>query len=257
VKNLNSLSSLRRAIDHEADRQVALLLAGGRVVQETRHWNEADQMTHSLRSKEEAFDYRYFPEPDLVPLAPEAAAIEAVRAGLPLLPAARRQRVRELVAGADLDQVVTVVDLGLDDLVVAAVGVGADGRLSLARAANEAAQRPTEARELPAAAFAELIALESSGALSATQAKTVLAELLSSGGQPTEIAGRLGFQALASGDLDVVVDAIIAAHPAEWVRYLEGDEKVAQFLLGQVMRETKGRANGRLAAAAFEGRKGS
>ncbi len=255
VKNLNSLRSLGRAIDHEAARQIALLEAGGRVKQETRHWSEDDQMTHSLRSKEEADDYRYFPEPDLVPLTPAPAFVESLRAALPMLPAARRPRRRERVPEGDGDQIVTVVDLALDDLVVAGVLAGADGRLALARAANEAAQSPERARALAPAAFAELLALEHSGALSATQSKAVLGELLAQGGSPGEIAERLGFEALADEALGAEVDAVIAEHPAEWARYQEGDAKVAQFLLGQVMRRTRGRANGKLVAAAFEARR--
>ena len=255
VKNLNSLRSLGLAIEHEAERQIALITSGGRVKQETRHWNEAEQMTHSLRSKEDADDYRYFPEPDLVPLVPTTGEIEALRAALPLLPAARRARLRERLPGADADQVVTVVNLALDDLVVAAIDGGADGRLALARAANEAAAHPDKARALPAASFAELIGLEHSGQLGATQANAVLAELLESGGSPTEVVERLGIVSLGADALDGEVDAVIAENPAEWARYQEGDLKVAQFLLGQVMRRTKGQANGKLVAEAFEARK--
>jgi aspartyl-tRNA(Asn)/glutamyl-tRNA(Gln) amidotransferase subunit B len=257
VKNLNSLRSLVRAIDYEAERQIALLLAGGRVLQETRHWNEADQMTHSLRSKEEANDYRYFPEPDLVPLSPAPPFIAEVAQALPMLPAARRARLQELLPGADPDQVVTVVELGLDDLVAGAIDAGADARLALARGANEAAQQPEQARLLQVGPFVELLKLEHAGKLSATQSKTVLGELLDKGGSPTEIATRLGFEQMASGDLDAEIEAVIAEHAGEWARYLEGDEKVAQFLSGQVMRRTKGRANGKLVAEAFAARRGS
>jgi aspartyl-tRNA(Asn)/glutamyl-tRNA(Gln) amidotransferase subunit B len=257
VKNLNSLRSLGRAIEHEAERQAALLEAGERVVQETRHWSEDDQMTHSLRSKEEAYDYRYFPEPDLVPLVPEPAFIEEVRAALPMLPAARRARLRALLGVADPDQIVTVVDLGLDDIVVEAVSRGADPRLALARAANEAAQRPEEARALEVASFTELISMESSGRLSATQAKTVLAELLEHGGAPGAIVERLGIVGMDDEEIETLLDKLLAEHPAEWARYLEGDEKVTQFLLGQVMKLTKGRANGKLVAASLQRRRGA
>ncbi|HUY30510.1 MAG TPA: Asp-tRNA(Asn)/Glu-tRNA(Gln) amidotransferase subunit GatB [Acidimicrobiales bacterium] len=262
VKNLNSLRSLGRAIEHEAARQVALLESGGRVVQETRHWNEAEGRTSSMRSKEEANDYRYFSEPDLVPLIPDADLVERATVGMPLMPAARRKRVAALVgdalggeAGA-ADQVATVVDLGLDDLVVAAVGLGADPSLALRRAANEAAQRPEEARRLDATAFSDLLGLEMTSKLSSTQAKTVLAELLDHGGEPEEIARRLGYEALSFDELAGVVDDVIAAHPAEWERFLGGESKVAQLLTGQVMKATKGRANGRAVAEALEARRG-
>ena len=261
VKNLNSLRSLSRAIDHEMARQIELVSKGERVVQETRHWNEDEGRTSSMRSKEEAYDYRYFPEPDLVPIAPDRAWIEAVRQAMAMLPAERRSRLLSLFSAdgtessAVFDQIATVVDLGLDDLVVAASQAGADPRLALARAGNEAAQRPEAARALDRAAFVALLNLERRGELSATQAKTVLSELLQSGGRPEEIAQRLGFEALGSGDLDTVLDKVIAAHPGEWERFLQGDEKVGQFLSGQVMRETKGRANGKTVAAALEARR--
>jgi len=260
VKNLNSLRSLGRAIDFEAARQVELVESGGTVVQETRHWDEELGSTSSMRSKEEAFDYRYFQEPDLVPLVPSEEWVSAVAASIGLLPAARRHRLAEAVATdrvpAPIDQVATAVDLGLDELVVAAIGLGADRRLALARAANEAAQRPEDARALDPAAFAGLVGLEASGKLSATQAKTVLAELLAGGGDPAEIAGRLGFKALDDDAVDTLVAEVIAAHPDEWQRYVGGDDKVLQFLLGLVMRETKGRANGKVVAAAFAARRG-
>jgi len=260
VKNLNSLRSLGRAIEHEAARQIELLESGGRVVQETRHFDEQSGRTSSLRSKEEAYDYRYFPEPDLVPLDPPAEFIARAGAALGLLPAARRERLSGLMGGennpAVVEQVATVVDLGLDDLVVAAVAAGAEARLSLARAANEAAQHPAEARALSAATFAALIGLEQSGTLSATQSKAVLAELLESGGDPAEIAARR-FRGMDDSALSDVLDGVIGAHPAEWARYLEGDEKVAQFLLGLVMRETKGQANGKAVAEALVARRSS
>ena len=259
VKNLNSLRSLTRAIDYETARQIELVSSGGRVVQETRHWNEEEGRTSSMRSKEEANDYRYFPEPDLVPLAPGEAFIERARSALGPLPASRRRRLAELSgdAAAAREQIVTVVDLGLDPLVIAAHEAGADFRLALARAANEAAAKPEAALGLEPAAFSALIRLESAGTLSATQAKAVLAELLEHGGDPAEIAKRLGYEAMAEDALDDVLDAVIAAHPAEWGRFLEGDEKVTQFLLGQVMRETKGRANGRVVAEALALRRGN
>jgi aspartyl-tRNA(Asn)/glutamyl-tRNA(Gln) amidotransferase subunit B len=256
VKNLNSLRSLGRAIDYECARQVALITAGERVVQETRHWNEDEGRTSSMRSKEEANDYRYFPEPDLVPIAPSAEWIAKVRSEMAMLPRERRERLAAAVSGASEEAVGTVVELGLDDLVVAAIDAGADARLALARAANEAAARPEDALKLDAAAFRALIDLESSGKLSATQSKTVLAEMLAGGGAPAEIAARLNFEAMDDHALDDVLDAVIAANPVEWARYLEGDEKVAQFLAGQVMRETKGKANGKVVAEAFAKRKG-
>ena len=265
VKNLNSLRSLERAIDHEVERQIALLESGGRIAQETRHWDEGDSSTHSMRSKEEANDYRYFPEPDLTPLVPDAALLAAAADGVGPMPAERRHRLSELfAAGSELatrrdgstDQVVTVVELGLDELVHGAVAAGADPRLALARAANEAAASPQAAKNLDPAAFAALLKMESSGQLSATQSKQVLAELMDQGGDPAEIAGRLGFERMDTSALESIVDEVIAANPEEWQRLRDGDEKVAQFLFGQVMKASRGKANGKLVAEAFASRRG-
>ena len=248
VKNLNSLRSLERAIGYEVARQIALLESGERVAQETRHWDEGDGRTHALRSKEEANDYRYFPEPDLAPLVPDARLLAAAAEGVGPMPAERRD-------GSTTDQVVTVVDLGLDELVHGAVTAGADPHLSLARAANEAAANPDAAKLLDPIAFAALLKMESSGQLSATQSKEVLAELMTHGGDPARIAASLGYEQMDTAALDSMVDDVIASNPEEWQRYRAGEEKVAQFLLGKVMRATKGRANGKLVAAAFAARR--
>ncbi len=265
VKNMNSLRSLGRAIEYEAARQIELLEDGGRVVQETRHWNENTGTTSSMRSKEEAFDYRYFPEPDLVSIAPSAEWVTAVREALPPMPSERRGKLLAAVRSASpdvdehaiADQIVTVVDLGIDALVVAAIAAGADGRLALARGANEAASRPEDARALKVESFVELLHLESSGKLSATQAKSVLAAILESGATPAEAIAKLGFEGVDDAALAVIVDGIIGANPQEWQRFVEGDEKVAQFLLGQVMKQTKGQANGRVVAELLALRKGA
>jgi aspartyl-tRNA(Asn)/glutamyl-tRNA(Gln) amidotransferase subunit B len=256
VKNLNSLRSLGRAIEYEVERQIALVSAGERVIQETRHFDENTGLTHSLRGKEEAYDYRYFPEPDLVPVVPNDALFAAASEGVGIMPAERRRRLGQLVGSDGVsEQIQTVIELDLDSLVLAAVAAGAEAHLTLARTANEAAARAEGARLLDPLAFAELVKMEAGGKLSATQAKTVLAELIDSGGEVEEIARRLGFEAMESSDLDGAVDAVIAEHPAEWERYVGGDEKVAGFLAGQVMKATKGRANGKLVAAAFAARR--
>ena len=246
IKNLNSVRSLGRAVEYEAARQVDLLESGGTVVQETRHWDEDAGRTSSMRSKEEAYDYRYFPEPDLVPLDPDADWQAAVRAGLPALPAERRASLSEST-GIALDDraLVTVVRLGLDGLVAAALEKGADARLALNRAANEVAAAHVDAGDVDAAAFAAVLAMESAGALTATQAKQVLAESLVTGRDPAEIAAARGFETLAAGDLAGVVDEVVADHPVEWARFAAGEQKLAGFFVGKVMAATKGKADGR------------
>jgi aspartyl-tRNA(Asn)/glutamyl-tRNA(Gln) amidotransferase subunit B len=262
VKNLNSLRSLQRAVDHEIERQVALLEAGGTVEQQTRHWDEDRGATVALRSKEEAFDYRYFPEPDLVPLAPDDQWVERVRASLGPMPADRRRRLLGLfgdapATGARVDQVATVVGLDLDDLVVAAAEAGIDPALALARTANEAAAAAEAARRVDPAAYVALLRLEADGALSATQTKAVLAELLAGGGEPAAIAQRLGFEALPADSVADVVGAVVDEHPDEWQRYRDGDDKLAGFFTGQVMRRTQGKANGKVVAAELARRRGA
>jgi aspartyl-tRNA(Asn)/glutamyl-tRNA(Gln) amidotransferase subunit B len=263
IKNMNSLRSLGRAIEYEVARQVALLEAGEAVVQETRHWNEAEGRTSSLRSKEEAYDYRYFPEPDLLPVAPDGAWISRVHAEAATLPAERRARL-SAAAGAEgtgdgevpAGLVATLVELDLDGLVLGAIDAGADPKLAVNRAANEAAAHPEAARRLDPRTFATLLSMETSGRLSATQAKTVLGQILEEGGDPAEIARARGFEGLSEDALAEVVDKVLAAHPDEWERYRTGDPKVSQFLVGQVMRETRGKANGKAVMALFAARKG-
>jgi aspartyl-tRNA(Asn)/glutamyl-tRNA(Gln) amidotransferase subunit B len=254
IKNLNSLRSLGRAVEHEAARQIALIENGEKVRQETLHWDEAAGRTSSMRSKEEANDYRYFPEPDLVPLAPDAAWQARVRAGLGSMPADRGGDLVDALGGspsaAEQDQIRAVVDLGLDTLVMAAVGAGAPAPLALARAANEVAAESEAGLDLPAESFASLVSMEGDGRLSATQSKSVLRALLAAGGgDPTTVAAQMGFEALEAGTLAAVVADVVAAHPQEWARYLEGDDKLAGVFTGAVIRQTAGKADGKAVAA--------
>jgi len=258
IKNLNSLRSLGRAIEYEAGRQAALHAAGEPVIQETRHWDEADGRTHTMRSKEEADDYRYFPEPDLVPVDPDPAWVAEIAAALPLLPAARRARLAE-AAGAErtTEAVVVVVDRGQDDQAVAAIAAGADaGRVLVHVAQNLAGDGGAD---LAPERLAEVVGMEVRGELTATQAKTVLAELVA---DPTgtataaDIAAAKGFEAMDTGALEAAVEAAIAAHPSEWDQYRTGDPKVrgklTGFFVGQVMKATKGQADGKAATALLQ-----
>jgi aspartyl-tRNA(Asn)/glutamyl-tRNA(Gln) amidotransferase subunit B len=257
IKNMNSLRSLGRAIDYEIRRQIDLVEAGERVVQETRHWNEDDGRTHSMRSKEEAFDYRYFPEPDLVPVAPSEAWVAAVRDALPVLPAERRARV---AAAADVpasaDAVVTVVRQDLDALFLDAVSAGADGRVALNRTANEVAAHPDAGRSLQASSFAALVEMETSGQLTSTQAKKVLGVLLEGGGDPAAVAKELGFEALGADAVAAALDDAIAANPNQWEKYAGGNDKMAGFFVGAVMKATGGKADGALVTSLLTERRG-
>jgi aspartyl-tRNA(Asn)/glutamyl-tRNA(Gln) amidotransferase subunit B len=247
IKNLNSLRSLGRAIEFEARRQAELLTSGEVVRQETRHWDEADGRTHTLRTKEDADDYRYFPEPDLVPVAPGAAWLEQVRVALPPMPAARRSHLAEIAGPGD--SVGYIVERGLDELALSTIAAGGDPARVLVHLEHNLAgdQRPAPG------ALAALTRLELDGALTATQAKQVLAEMLAAGGDgdPAAIAEAKGFRAMDTSALDAAVDQAIAAQPEAWAKYRAGDDKVIGALVGAVMRATKGQADGKAVTTAL------
>ncbi len=246
VKNINSLRSLGRAIEYEARRQVDLIESGDKVEQQTRHWNEDDGRTHKLRSKEEAYDYRYFPEPDLVPVEPSDEWIAEVRAALPMLPRERRRRLAD-AAGVEPSDTALTVERGMDDLAVDTIAAGADAARVLVHIANNLADG---VGELTAAPFAALVAMETGGDLTATQAKSVLADLVASGGDPATHASTHGFEAMDTSELEALVDRFIAEHPDDWAGFVGGDDKErkkkAGFFVGQVMKATRGQADGRI-----------
>lgn len=254
IKNVNSLRSLGRAIEYEAARQVDLIESGERIVQQTRHWNEDDSRTHTLRSKEEATDYRYFPEPDLVELDPGADWIDAVRSALPALP---RQRRADLVdrLGATADAAAIVVERGLDELVLDAVAAGGDPARLLTHAEHDLADE--RAAALPVEHLASLTAMEVRGELTATQAKTVIAEMVAGPvTDPSVIAANHGFEAMGASELEGVVDGLISANPDEWAKFCAGEQKVMGFFVGQAMKATGGNADGKAVSALLMSRRG-
>jgi aspartyl-tRNA(Asn)/glutamyl-tRNA(Gln) amidotransferase subunit B len=259
IKNLNSLRSLGRAIDHEALRQIDLITGGEAVRQETRHWDESSGRTGTLRVKEDADDYRYFPEPDLVPLDPTPQDIARIDASLPALPAARRAALAE-AAGVELTRsaVAIAVERGLDTLAVAAIAAGADGDRVLTHVEHNLAV--DGASDLSPEHLAELVRMEMAGELTATQAKAVLAEMVDTGAAPAAIAAEKGFEAMDTGALEALVDDVIAAHPAEWQQFLDGDDKargkLTGFFMGKVMQASKGQADGKAATALLRSRAG-
>jgi aspartyl-tRNA(Asn)/glutamyl-tRNA(Gln) amidotransferase subunit B len=249
VKNLNSMRSLGRAIDHEIERQSEIVSGGGSVVQQTRHWDEQKGVTVPLRSKEEAFDYRYFSEPDLVPVDPDPSWLNEVANAIGPMPAQRRAAVTDALGGevttAESDQITTVVDLDLDPLVLSAVAAGVDARLALRRTANEAAADAERARSIDQGSYIALLRMEQKDSLTATQSKVVLAEMLESGGDPAAIATANGFEALAADSLGVLVAQVVGAHPDEWARYLDGDDKVSGLFISEVMKASDKKASGK------------
>jgi len=260
VKNMNSLRSLQRALAFEIDRQSALLAAGQEVEQETRHWDEAAGCTRAGRSKEESSDYRYFPEPDLVPVALDAARLERLRATLPELPAQRRARYRSLGLDAPAARLV-VEGEGYGALWEEAVAAGADARTvanwlvgevtaQLRRLGVGAAETP-----LTGAHLAELHGLVEGGRLSATAAKEVLAGVLEGEGSPQQVAvGRDLIQISDEAVLAAAVDEVLAAHPAEVERLRAGEERLIGFLVGRVMQSTGGKADPRRVSEAIRRR---
>jgi aspartyl-tRNA(Asn)/glutamyl-tRNA(Gln) amidotransferase subunit B len=253
IKNVNSVRSIGRAIEYEARRQIDLLEAGDRVRQETRHWDEGDGRTHTLRTKEDSDDYRYFLEPDLVPLDPPQDWIDAVRAALPMLPAARRTRLAEATGVApDSEVAMVVVDRGQDDYVLAVGEAGGD----VARALVHVKEAWADSPSVPAADLAKLTTMEVGGALTATQAKAVVAELIAhGGGDAQEIAAAKGFEALAADDLGPLVDQAIAENGEAWSKFCAGEGKAVGALVGAVMKLSQGKADGKAVTALLNARR--
>jgi aspartyl-tRNA(Asn)/glutamyl-tRNA(Gln) amidotransferase subunit B len=257
IKNLNSVRSLGRAIEYEARRQSDVIESGSRVSQETRHWDESDGRTHTLRSKEDADDYRYFPEPDLVPLVPDAEWVDAVRAALPELPAQRRVALAAATGAAvDGEAVAVVVERGQDRYVLAVAAADGDAARALVHVKEGFAELGAEPA-VPVGDLAALTRLEVGGALTATQAKTVLAELVANGGgDPAAIAKARGFEAMDASTLESLVDAAIGANAAAWDKYCGGEERALGALVGAVMKASRGRADGAAVTALLRSRAG-
>jgi aspartyl-tRNA(Asn)/glutamyl-tRNA(Gln) amidotransferase subunit B len=249
TKNVNSLRSVERAVHFEIERQAAVLDAGGRIVQETRHFHEDTGTTTSGRSKEEAQDYRYFPEPDLVPVAPPAEWVEQIRAALPEAPSARRARLR---ADWDLSEAEwsALSNVGAVDLVADTVAAGAspaDARKwwlgELSRRANDTG---TELAALPItpAQVARVSALVTEGTLNDKLARQVIDAVLDGEGGPDDVVKARNLAVVSDdGALTAAVDEAIAANPAVVTKIREGKVAAAGVLVGAVMKATRGQAD--------------
>jgi aspartyl-tRNA(Asn)/glutamyl-tRNA(Gln) amidotransferase subunit B len=254
LKNMNSFRFLKQAIEFEARRQIELLEGGGRVVQETRLFDPERGETRSMRSKEEAHDYRYFPEPDLPPLVVPPALVERVRRELPELPRARAARYRRDLALSPYDARLVVADRrGADffDAALADAGGGPEAAKKLAnwmngelaRLANDAGVEPG-AWKISPAQLAALVRLVDAGTVGGPGAKQVLEEVFRTGADPAEVVRAKGLaQVSDEGALEAAVDRVLAASPGEVERYRGGNRKLMGFFVGQVMKETKGKAN--------------
>ncbi len=252
LKNLNSFRALERGTAYELARQAKVLDEGGRVVQETRGWDENRGVTVPQRSKEQAEDYRYFPEPDLPPLIVERGWVEQIRAQLPELPDAKTKRfAKEYGLSAD-DASVLVADRAVADYFEATLKA-ANGKNpkavsnwltgELFRHLNES-QTPIEQVKITPAQLAELIGLVEAGTINLNTGKRVLAEMFKSGAPAQAIVAGQGLAQISdTGAIEAIVTKVLDANPAEVEKYLGGKETVLGFLVGQVMQESRGKAN--------------
>jgi aspartyl-tRNA(Asn)/glutamyl-tRNA(Gln) amidotransferase subunit B len=257
IKNVNSIRALGRAIEYEARRQYDVIDSGGTIRQETRHWDDAEGRTHTLRTKEDADDYRYFLEPDLVPLVPSDEWIARVRANLPMLPAARRARLAE-ATGADVqgEAVSVIVERGQDDYVLSVGEVGGDVARALVYVQQAFSEEPSTPR-VPAKDIAALTVMERDSKVTSTQAKTVLADIVANGGgDPVAIAAAKGFEAIDTSEVEGFVDQAIAADPDAWSKFCNGEQKAMGALVGTVMKLSKGKADGKVVTAILNSRRG-
>ncbi|AFZ15297.1 aspartyl/glutamyl-tRNA(Asn/Gln) amidotransferase subunit B [Crinalium epipsammum PCC 9333] len=253
IKNMNSFSAIQKAIDYEIERQTVALESGERIIQETRLWEEGNQRTSSMRIKEGSSDYRYFPEPDLVPIEIPVEQLEQWKSELPELPAAKRHRYETELGLSAYDARVITDDRFVAEYFEAALAAKAQPK----QAANWVMGDITgylnnEKLNINQIAFkpqhlAELIALIENGTISGKIAKEILPELLSQGGSPQELVNRKGLVQISdTAELEKIIDEIIAASPKELEQYRNGKTKLLGFFVGQVMKQTSGRADPKL-----------
>jgi len=248
VKNLNSFRFLKMALDYEIGRQVALLESGGRVIQETRLYNVATGETVGMRSKEHAHDYRYFPEPDLVPLRVSDAWISEILERMPELPAARRKRFVESYGLRDYDASVLTATRAMSDYFEKVAQASGDARaaanwvmgdLAGLLAGTEIAESPVSAENL-----GRLVALIKEGKLSGKLAKDILPKMFSTGEGPDAIVEREGLSQISDeGALAKILDEVIASNPKQVEQYRSGKTAVLGFLVGQAMKASRGQAD--------------
>ena len=249
TKNVNSLRSVERSVRFEIERQAAVLDAGGRVIQETRHFHEDNETTTSGRSKEEAQDYRYFPEPDLVPVAPARDWVEQIRASLPEAPAKVRARLRTEwnVSALEMD---AIVNAGALDLVLQTVAAGASAadarKWWLGELSRRAHDTGTELTALPItpAQVARIAELVAAGTLNDKLARQVIDAVLAGEGDPDAIVEARGLAVVSDeGALTAAVDEAIAANPDVAAKIRDGKVAAAGVLVGAVMKATRGQAD--------------
>jgi aspartyl-tRNA(Asn)/glutamyl-tRNA(Gln) amidotransferase subunit B len=254
IKNMNSFSAIQKAIDFEIARQIKAYESGEPVVQETRLWDESKQLTKSMRSKEGASDYRYFPDPDLGPIEVGAELREGWRAELPELPAAKRHRYAEQLGLSQYDARVLTDERPMADYFEAVVAAGADAKaaanwISGDIAAHVNANRLSYA-ELPfrPEQLAEMVQLIEGGVISGKIAKEILPELLEQGGSPRAIVDQRGLGMISDpAAITAIVEELLAEHPEEVEAFRGGKTKLQGFFVGQLMKKTGGKVDPKLA----------
>lgn len=250
VKNMNSFRAVQRAIQSEIERQTEILEKGGRVTQETRLWNEATGSTFPMRSKEEAHDYRYFPEPDLVPLAIDRAWVEEIAKTLPELPEARRRRYVEQ-SGLSLDDAIVLADSKeFSDFFDAVLKLGTPAKqatnLLMGPVTAHLKENKLDITQTPMTPenMRDLVEAIGNGILSSTTAKQVLSEILSKPGKVEDIIKEKGLAQISDeAGLKDAVAKIISDNPSQLEEFRSGRTKIRQYFFGEVMKATKGKAN--------------
>ncbi|MBZ5611812.1 MAG: Asp-tRNA(Asn)/Glu-tRNA(Gln) amidotransferase subunit GatB [Acidobacteriia bacterium] len=248
VKNLNSFRFAKLALDYEIARQVAVIESGGRVEQETRLYNVATGETAGMRSKEHAHDYRYFPEPDLVPLRVSEAWLERIRAEMPELPADKRQRFIESYGLREYDAQVLTATRAISDYFEKVATAAGDPRTAANWVTGDllGALKGRDISEAPVSAeqLGELVGLIAKGEISGKLAKEIFAKMIETGDAARVIIDREGLRQISdTGALGQMVDEVIAANPKQVEQYKSGKTAVLGFLVGQVMKVSKGQAN--------------
>ena len=248
IKNMNSFRSLERAVDYEIARQIRELDSGGEIIQETRHWDEERGATSSMRTKEGSSDYRYFTEPDLVPIVIDDAWRDRIRSTIPELPGERRTRYLALGVDPAHADVLSGAAREIRSLYDETIAAGADPRATANWITGELTawmrREERESVDLAAADLAGLIEMVDDDEVSASAAKDVLDGVLRGEGTPRQVAeARDLLQMTDTSAIEQAVDAAIADNPEAVERYREGEQKVVGFLVGQVMRATQGKAD--------------
>jgi aspartyl-tRNA(Asn)/glutamyl-tRNA(Gln) amidotransferase subunit B len=250
IKNMNSFKFIEKALDYEIKRQIRILGEGGKITQETRLWNADRGITESMRSKEEAHDYRYFPEPDLVPIVFENSLIERINASIPELPDTRRERFVRQFKLAEHNAELLTSERAMAEWFEDAIRLGGDPRNisnwmigELTRRLNEE-NRQIKDINLKPEQLVELLKMIEKGVISGKIAKTVFEEMYKTGKDPDIIVKEQGLVQISdASDIEPLIDEILDRNPGEVERFRAGEQKLMGFFVGQIMKATKGKAN--------------